>query len=101
MNDCKHCNALLFAECECLTRSNNQSDSDLSLPLSQYATHTDCVSNVDKLMSKDLSLLHFNVRSQHKNFNLEVSKFMYKRTNSQLTVAFKNLIKIYYRYSSV
>jgi len=67
MNDCKHCNAELFPDCECLTSSNNHSDSDLSLPLSQYATHTDFVSHIDKLMSNDLSLLHYNIRSLYKN----------------------------------
>jgi len=40
-------------------------------------------------MSKDVSLLNFNVRSLYKNFNLEVSKFMCKHTNSQLNVTFK------------
>jgi len=69
MNDCKYCNAELFPDCECLTSSNNQSDRDLSLPLSQYATHTDFVSHVDKLMSIDLSLLHCNIRSLYKNID--------------------------------
>ena len=69
MNDCKHCNAELFPDCECLTSSNNHSNSDLSLPLSQYATHTDFVSHIDKLMSKDLSLLHCNIRSLYKNMD--------------------------------
>jgi len=50
MNDCKHCSAELFLDCECLTSSNNHSDSGLSLPLSQYATHTDFVNHIDKLM---------------------------------------------------
>jgi len=48
MNDCKHCSAESFPDCECLTSSNSHSDRDLSLPLSQYATHTDFVSHVDK-----------------------------------------------------
>jgi len=71
MNDCKHCNAELFSVCECLTSSNNHSDSDLSLglPLSQYATHTYFVSHVDKLMSNELSLLHCNIRSLYKNID--------------------------------
>jgi len=69
MNDCKHCNAELFPDCKCLTSSNNRSDSDLSLPLSQYATHTDFVSHIDKLMSDDLSLLHCNIRSLYKNMD--------------------------------
>ena len=56
----------MFPDCECLTSSNNHSDSDLSLPLSQYATHTDFVSHVDKLMSNDLSLLHCSIRSLYK-----------------------------------
>jgi len=93
MNDCKHCNAQLFPDCECLTSSNNYFENDLSLPLSQYTTRTDFVSHVDMLMSKDLSLLHFNVRSLYKYYNLEVSKFMYKHTNSQLTVTFKSYSK--------
>jgi len=33
MNDCKHCNAQLFPDCECLTSSNNPSDSDLQFAL--------------------------------------------------------------------
>jgi len=82
MNDCKDCNVQLLPDCECLTCSNNHSENNLSLPLSQFATHTDFVSHVDKFMSKDLSLLHFNIRSQYKNNNPEVSKFMYKHTNS-------------------
>ena len=69
MSDCKHCNAQLFPDCECLTSSNNHSDSDLSLPLSQYATHTDFVGHIDKLMSNDLSLLHCNIRSLYKNID--------------------------------
>jgi len=69
MNDCKHCNAELFPDCECLTSNNNHSDSDLSLPFSQYATHTDFVSHIDKLMSNDLSLLHCNIRSLYKNMD--------------------------------
>ena len=68
MSDCKHCNAELFPDCECLTSSNNHSDSDLSLPLSQYATHTDFVSHIDKLMSKYLSLPHCNM-SLYKNMD--------------------------------
>ena len=68
MNDCKHCNAELFPDCECLTSNNNHSDSDLSLPFSQYATHTDFVSHIDKLMS-DLSLLHCNIRFLYKNMD--------------------------------
>jgi len=67
MNDCKHCNAELFPDCECLTSSNNHCDSNLSLPLSQYATHADFVSHTDKLMSNDLSLLHCKIRSLYKN----------------------------------
>jgi len=31
--DCKHCNAQLFVDCECLTSSNNRSDSDLQFAL--------------------------------------------------------------------
>jgi len=69
MNGCKHCNAELFPDCECLTSSNNHSDSDLSLPLSQYATHTDFASHIDKLMPNDLSLLHCNIRSLYKNMD--------------------------------
>jgi len=69
MNDCKHCNAELFPVCECLTSSNNHSDSNLSLPLSQYATHTDFVNHIDKLMSNDLSLLHCNIRSLYKSMD--------------------------------
>jgi len=69
MNDCKHCNTGLFPDCECLTSNNNHSDSDLSLPLSQYATHTDFASHIDKLMSNDLSLLHRNIRSLYKNID--------------------------------
>jgi len=69
MNDCKHWNAQVFSDCERLTSSNNHSDSDLSLSLSQYAAHTDYVSHVDKLMSNDLSLLHCNIRSLHKNID--------------------------------
>jgi len=94
MNDCKYCNVQLFADCECLTSSNIHSDSDLSLPLSKYATHTDFVSHVDKLISKDLSLLHINVRSLYKNYNLKVRKLMYKHINSQVTVAFKNYFEL-------
>jgi len=59
----------IFPDCECLTSSNNHSDSDLSLPLLQYATHTDFVSHVDKLMSHDLSLLHCNIRSLCKDID--------------------------------
>ena len=51
------------------TSSNNHSDSDLSLSLSQYATYTDFVSHIDKLMSNDLSLLHCNIRSLYKNMD--------------------------------
>jgi len=69
MNDCKHCNAGLFPDCECLTSRNNHSDCDLSLPLSQYATHTDFVSHIDKLMSNDLSLLHCDIWSLSKNMD--------------------------------
>jgi len=69
MNDYKHCNAELFPDCECLTSSNNHSDNDLSLPLSQHATHTDFVSHSDKLMSNDLSLLHCNIMSLYKNMD--------------------------------
>jgi len=69
MNDCKHCNPQLFPDCECLTSSNNHSDRDLALLLSQYATHTDFVNHVDKLMSNDLSLLHCNIRSLYKNID--------------------------------
>jgi len=69
MNDCKHCNVQLLPDCECSTRTNNHSDSDVSLPLSQYATHTDFVSHVYKLMSNDLSLLHCNIRSLYKNID--------------------------------
>jgi len=39
--NCKHCNAELFPDYGCLTSSNNHSESDLTLLLSQYATHTD------------------------------------------------------------
>jgi len=67
MSDCNLCNAQLLPDCECLTSGNNHSDSDLSIPLSQYATHTDFVSHVDMLMSNDLSLLHCNIRSLYKN----------------------------------
>jgi len=42
-----------FLTAKCVTNINNHSDSDLSLPLSQYATHTDFVSHIDKLMSND------------------------------------------------
>jgi len=63
MNDCIHCNAQLFPVCQCLTSSNKHSDSDLSLPLSQYATHT------DEVISNALSLLHCNTRSLHKNID--------------------------------
>jgi len=45
---------------ECLTNGNFQSDCDLSIPFSQFATHSDFVNNVDNLMSNDLSLLHCN-----------------------------------------
>ena len=69
MNNCKHCNAKLLPGCACLTSSNNHSDSDLSLPLSQYAAHADFVSHIDKLMSNDLSLLHCNIRSLYKNMD--------------------------------
>jgi len=31
--DYKHCNAQLFPHCECLTSSNNRSDSDLQFAL--------------------------------------------------------------------
>jgi len=31
--DCKHCNAQLFPDCECLTSSINRSDSDLQFVL--------------------------------------------------------------------
>jgi len=31
--DCKHCNAQLLPDCECLTRNNNHSDSDLQFAL--------------------------------------------------------------------
>jgi len=43
-------------------------------------------------MSNDLSLLHFNIRSLYKNYKLEVSKFMHKYTNSQLTGTFKIIL---------
>jgi len=67
MSDCKHCNAELFPDCECLTCCNSHSDSDLSLPLSQCATHTDFASYFDTLLSNDLSLLYCNIRSLYKN----------------------------------
>jgi len=69
MNDSNQFNAQLFPDCGCLTSSNNRSDGNLSLPLSQYATHIDFVSHVDKLMSNDLSLLHCNIRLLHKNID--------------------------------
>jgi len=31
--NCKHCNAQLLPDCECLTSNNNHSDSDLELAL--------------------------------------------------------------------
>jgi len=31
--DCKHCNAQLLPDCECLTSNNNRSDSDLQFAL--------------------------------------------------------------------
>jgi len=31
--DCKHCNAQLLPDCECLTSNNNHSDSDLQFAL--------------------------------------------------------------------
>ena len=31
--DSQHCNAQLFPDCECLTSSNNQSESDLQFAL--------------------------------------------------------------------
>jgi len=43
---------------ECLTNGNFQSDCYLSIPFSQFATHSDFVNNVDNLMSNYLSLLH-------------------------------------------
>jgi len=58
-----------FLTVNALTSSNKHSDSDLSLPLSQHATHTDFVCHVDKLMSNDLSLLHCNIRSLYKNMD--------------------------------
>jgi len=51
-------NAQLFPDCECLTNGNNHSDCDLSIPLSQYTTHSDFVGHVDNLMSNYLSLVH-------------------------------------------
>jgi len=69
MNGYNHCNTHLFPHRECLTSGNNHSDSDLSLPLSQYATHTDFVSHFDKLISNDLSFLHCNIRSLYKNID--------------------------------
>jgi len=66
-NDGNHCNAQLFPDCQCLTSDDKHSD--LSLPLSQFAAHTDFVSHVDKLMSNDLSLLHSTTRSLYKNID--------------------------------
>jgi len=42
----------------------------------------------------NVSFLHFNIRSLYKNYNLEVSKIMYKYTNSQLTATFNNYSKL-------
>jgi len=69
MNDCNHCNAQLFPDCQHLTSGNNHYDSNLSLLLSQHATHTDFRSHVGRLMSNDLSLLHCNIRYLYKNID--------------------------------
>jgi len=92
MNDCKHCNAEFFPDCECLTSSNNHSDNDLSLPLSQYATHTNFVSMLISLMSNDLSLLHCNIRSLYKNIGKleEIVTRMFKTTRYYSAVGNQN-----------
>jgi len=38
--DCKHCNAQLLPDCECLT-SNNRSDSDLQFALPKARSNSD------------------------------------------------------------
>jgi len=43
-------------------------------------------------MSNNLSLLHFDIRSLYKNYNLEMSKSMNKHTNSQLPATFNNYL---------
>jgi len=58
----------LLPDGECLASGNNYSKCDLSTILSQYATHTDFVSHVDKLMSNDLSLLHCSIRYSYKKY---------------------------------
>jgi len=38
----------MIQDCQCLTNSNNNSDNDWSLPPSQYATHAELVSPINK-----------------------------------------------------
>ena len=38
--DCKHCNAQLLPDCECLTSNNNRSDSDLQFALPKTCSNS-------------------------------------------------------------
>jgi len=39
MNNCNHCNAQFFPDCECLASGNHHSDCDLSIPVVECYTY--------------------------------------------------------------